>query len=364
MKSSSKLVKTLCEIGIFAALGFVFDELQGILFKGVFPDGGSIGIAMIAVLIIAYRRGLLAGFLTGLIMGLLDVATSAYIIHPIQLMLDYVIPYALVGLAGLIRPLLYKHEDKKSRILLLIAGTFIGGLAKFLSHYAAGVFFWFDPDGFKWGLTYMSAYLYSFVYNIAFIGPSIVLTGALLIALYLRAPQVVILKKELQNKSLTDQIEESEQIEQKEPEKEENKNPFPLVLSIATAAFATFVFVFYLIKYINSYSDYIDGNAFGYDFDPDSMLIFVLGLFLMIMGVNNIFKYFKNKFSYLAYSGVLATLLLVSFIYDISRIVRMYNDREDPTLYWIWFVIGLLSLAGGIVFFVISLIKSRKKKQS
>ena len=70
MKNTSKLVTTLCEIGIFAALGFVFDELQGILFKSVFPSGGSIGIAMIAVLIIAYRRGLWPALLTGLIMGL------------------------------------------------------------------------------------------------------------------------------------------------------------------------------------------------------------------------------------------------------------------------------------------------------
>ena len=101
MKNASKTVITLCEIGIFAALGFVFDELQGILFKGVFPNGGSIGFAMIAVLIIAYRRGFLPALLTGLIMGIFDIATSAYIINPVQLFLDYIFPYALVGFAGL-----------------------------------------------------------------------------------------------------------------------------------------------------------------------------------------------------------------------------------------------------------------------
>ena len=72
MKNTSKLVTTLCEIGIFAALGFVLDELQGIIFKGVFPNGGSIGFAMIAVLIIAFRRrNVWPAVLTGLIIGLL-----------------------------------------------------------------------------------------------------------------------------------------------------------------------------------------------------------------------------------------------------------------------------------------------------
>ena len=50
-------IRTITEVGMFAALGFVFDELQGILSKGIFVNGGSIGIAMIAVLSIGYRRG-------------------------------------------------------------------------------------------------------------------------------------------------------------------------------------------------------------------------------------------------------------------------------------------------------------------
>ena len=91
MKNTTNLVRTLCEVGIFAALGFVFDELQGIFFGGVFPNGGSIGFAMIAVLIVSYRRGFLPGLLTGLLMGLFDIATKAYIIHPMQVLFDYIL---------------------------------------------------------------------------------------------------------------------------------------------------------------------------------------------------------------------------------------------------------------------------------
>ena len=355
MKNTKNLVTTLCEIGIFAALGFVFDELQGIFFKGVFPSGGSIGIAMIAVLIIAYRRGLWPALLTGLIMGALDVATSAFILHPVQMILDYIIPYALVGFAALLKPFFDKYEDKKSRILWIIAGTVIGGLLKFTSHYLAGIFFWTKSSDFAWGLESMNLYLYCFIYNIAFIGPSIILCSALMVPLYLKAPQVLIVKKAETKEEVV--IVESE----------ESKNPFPMILSIATMVFGTFVFVFYLIKYIRSFSDYTDeynGNpAYGYDFDPDSMLIFVLGLFLVVLGTNSLIKYFKNKFSYIVYSGVLSTIVFASLIYDIARLVKMYRKELDPTKYWVWFVIALLCLGGAITFFVLSLRKARKEKE-
>ena len=349
MKNTKNLVTTLCEIGIFAALGFVFDELQGILFKGVFPNGGSIGIAMIAVLIIAYRRGLWPALLTGLIMGVFDIATSAYIIHPVQLLLDYIFPYAFVGFAGLLKPFFDKYDDKKNRILWIIAGTVIGGLLKFTSHYLAGVFFWANPSDFAWNLNSTNVYLYCFIYNIAFIGPSIVLCAGLLVPLYIKAPQIFVVKK-------------SEPSVEETNKPEEERNPFPLVLSIGTAAFGLFVFVFYLIKYIKSFyfEDY--GTAVEYDFDPDSMLIFVLGLFVALLGANNIAKYFKNKFSYITYSGILSTILFASFVYGVARLIRMYVKEKDPTIYWIWFIIGLLSLAGAVTFSVISLIKKRKEK--
>ena len=353
MKNTKNLVTTLCEIGIFAALGFVFDELQGILFKGVFPNGGSIGIAMIAVLIIAYRRGLWPALLTGLIMGVLDIATSAYILHPIQMILDYIIPYALVGFAALLKPFFDKYDDKKSRILWLIAGVVIGGLLKFTSHYLAGIFFWTKSSDFAWGMEATNLYLYCFIYNIAFIGPSIVLCAALMVPLYLKAPQVLLVNKG---------EEESKEVSTAE----KDKNPFPMILSIATMVFGTFVFVFYLIKYIKSFGDYTDEYngkpVYGYEFDPDSMLIFVLGFFIVVLGANNLAKHFKNKFSYVTYSGVLSTILFASLIYDIARLVRMYVKEKDPTVYWIWFVIGLLSLAGAVTFFVISLIKKKKEK--
>ena len=69
MTNNRNTIRIISEIGMLAALGFVFDELQGILSKGIFINGGSIGFAMIAVLFMAYRRGLVPALLTGLVMG-------------------------------------------------------------------------------------------------------------------------------------------------------------------------------------------------------------------------------------------------------------------------------------------------------
>ena len=348
MKNTSKLVNTLCEVGIFAALGFVIDELQGIIFKGVFPNGGSIGFAMIAVLIIGFRRGLWPALLTGLIMGLFDIMTSAYIIHPAQLFLDYILPYMFVGFAGLFKPFFEKSEDKMGHVIWLIAGTVVGGMLKFLSHYLAGVFFWADPTGFAWGLdtANMNAALYCFIYNIAFIGPTIVISGTLLVLIFLKAPQVFVPKYAVADKKLKNVI-----------------NPTKIILCVSAIAVGTFLFVFFLIRYIRSFSSYTDGNAYGYDFDPDSMVIFILGLALIITGVFNLVQYFKDKFSYVVYSGSLAAICLVSLIYDIARLIRMYVKGKDPTLYWIWFVVAIIALAGSIVFFAYNFIKGKKERQ-
>lgn len=347
MKNTTNTVRIISEIGIIAALGFVFDELQGILSKSIFINGGSIGFAMIAVLIMAYRRGLIPALATGLIMGLLDIATSAYILHPAQLLLDYIFPYALVGVVGFLKPLYDKSKDKPSKILWLISGAVIGGLLKFLSHYLAGVIFWADATNFAWNLNEMNPYLYCFIYNIAFMGPCIILSGALLVAIQLTAPRIF----EVKNSSLV--------------EAEEKKSYLPMAISITTIVAGLFLFVFFLIRYILSFSDYVDDyNAYGYDFDPDSMLIFVLGFFLAILGVNSLIKSVLNKFSYPIYFGVLSSITLASFIYGLSRLIRCYVKGKNPSLYWLWFGIGLATLTIVVFLFVYLLVKNKKEKAS
>lgn len=330
MNQKSNTIVTMCEVGIFAAIGYVIDELQGILSKGLLINGGSIGFAMIAVLIIAYRRGWLPAILTGLIMGLLDLATSAYILHPAQLLLDYVLPYAVVGLAGLLKPFFDNTDERKSKILWLISGTIIGGLLKLLSHYLAGIIFWANPEYFAWGLQSMNPYLYCFVYNIAFIGPSIVLTGALLIIVFVNAPRVLIVKKTIEDPK--------QEIQNNE------KSIYSWIESIVYISGGLFAFIYFLIKYILSFGDYQDGSAYGYDFDPDSMLIFVLGFMIFVLGINTLFATIKKNHNINTSFITLTSLLSASWIYSIARLIKMYQKEKDPTTYWIWFSVGLFTI--------------------
>ncbi len=337
-------IRTISEVGIFAAIGYVLDELQGALSKGLFINGGSIGFAMIAVLIIAYRRGWLPAILTGLIMGLLDIATSAYILHPLQLFLDYIFPYAFVGIAGLLKPFFDKYQNKTVRVLWLISGAVIGGLLKFTSHYIAGVVFWADPKNFAWGLSEMNVYLYCFIYNIAFIGPSIILTGALLVMVFLKAPRVL-----LANQIIIEKV-----------ELEKKKDLFSILESIIYIVTGSFCFIFFLIRYILSFSDYTDSGAYGYDFDGDSMIIFILGLMMLVLGINSIFATLKERHSYKLSLAAAITILSCSLIYGIANLTRSYVKSKDPTTYWIWIGIGTLTLAIAITILLIKINKEKK----
>jgi len=188
-------IRTMAEVAIFAAIGFVLDAIAGAYSAPLFINGGSIGIAMICVLIVSFRRGTLAGILTGLVMGLLDLAdgfyaiASTWYIAMAQVLFDYVIVYAVVGFAGLFRKLSIKENQPKIQIGWLLIGCILGGVLKFSSHYLSGVLFWNDPSGFVWGFT--NGFLYSLVYNGAYMFPSIVLVSLLMFLIAKKWPFIL-----------------------------------------------------------------------------------------------------------------------------------------------------------------------------
>lgn len=188
-------VRTMAEVAIFAALGYVLDALAGVYSSSVFVNGGSIGIAMMCVFIVSYRRGILPGILTGLIMGLLDLADGFYAIAGIwylafaQVLLDYVICYPLAGFAGLFRKAFRKADSSDKKIMWIVIGCLVGGSLKFASHYLSGILFWNDPSGFIWNFT--DGYLYSFIYNMAYMLPCIVLCTGLMVLIEVKWPSIL-----------------------------------------------------------------------------------------------------------------------------------------------------------------------------
>ena len=322
MRKNSDIIRTIVEVAIFAALGFVFDELQGAVAKAIFPTGGSIGFALIAVVIVSYRRGPIAGFFTGLIMGGLDFLTGPYILNFWQVLLDYIFPYSVVAICGFFKPLFDNATIKRNKIIILLLGTLIGGLAKFTCHFlSGGIFFadyitWVEFKGQPW--------LYSLAYNMAAVGPSIVLTMILLVALYLRAPKVL----------------EAPKVE---VEKQEyNIRFFDYGVNAVMAVSGIFLFIFFLIKYIESYyfEDY--GDSFELSFDQDALMLFITGLLLMFTTLNTILKTVVKRQNYRLTTVVFTALSFANIVYPIARMIRLSIKGKDINVYFIWMGVAVL----------------------
>ena len=185
--------KAIVEIAIFAAIAVSLDFIQGSFFKGIWANGGSLGIAMVPIFIIAYRRGLLSGLLCGLIVSIVQMLGGIYVIQGatfdnafmqamgpfIQIMLDYVLAYTVVGFAGCFAGLYAKGKDIKTKILWIVIGSFVGGFLKFLCHFFAG-FFWLNMYNKPfWGVD-DTTWVYSLIYNGTYCIPNAILCSIIM----------------------------------------------------------------------------------------------------------------------------------------------------------------------------------------
>jgi thiamine transporter len=160
--------RVLTEAALAIALAFVLGFV--VLFK--MPFGGSVSLEMIPLILLALRQGWKVGIVAGATYGLLDLAIDPYVVHPVQLLLDYPLAFGVLGLAGLFKP----------AVQGAILGATVAVLARFACHFLSGVIFFasYAPEG-------LNPYLYSAGYNAAYLAPSlgiaIVVTVVLLKAL-------------------------------------------------------------------------------------------------------------------------------------------------------------------------------------
>ena len=324
MSKTRYTIRAICEIGLFAAVGFVIDELQGILGKGIFVNGGSIGFAFIAVIIIGLRRGWFPAILTGLAIGLFDFMTGAYIIHPVQPILDYIIPYAMVAIGMVFRPMYKNATTSKKKMLALVLITTVGGLSKLLSHYLAGVIFWADQSAFAWDLNYMSPYLYSLIYNMAYILPSILLTSVILLLIQSKFSKLL-----------------DSQIEFKKDAKETNKNVGQLIMCVGITLIGLGFFASYLIDFIKSFEQYDYGSAFEFETNGDSMVIFICGLYAVVLGLISCATSLKGKLESYKTIQLLSLIFLILVIYGSARLIRMNIKGKPEDFYQLWLGLSL-----------------------
>ena len=146
--------RTLVYGALCVALSFLLSYLK--LFE--MPQGGSLTLcSMLPLAFYANRFGVKNGMIAGAAMGFLQLLQNAYVVHWAQLLLDYPIAFAMIGLAGLF------PES-------LPLGILVGGLGRIASSTISGGIFFAEYAWAGW-----NPWVYSVAYNIIALLPDAVL---------------------------------------------------------------------------------------------------------------------------------------------------------------------------------------------
>ena len=166
-------VRALTEGAIFVALAFVLSFVK--LYE--LPNGGSLTPAMFPILLFALRFGLARGLAAGFVFGLLQLLfDGAYAWGWQSMLLDYLLAFTPLGLAGLFR----------GKAWGIFPGTLIGCLGRYAVHHISGITIYriIEPTAVPGLGTYDNPHLYSLVYNGSYMLPNMLLALALAGVLY------------------------------------------------------------------------------------------------------------------------------------------------------------------------------------
>lgn len=175
-KSESKTVwstKMLALGAVCMALSNVLSMIK--LFD--MPQGGSITPAsMLPLMLFAYVYGVGPGMTVGAVYGVMQFIIEPYFLSVPQMLLDYPIAFAMVGLAGL-------FSKNENRALGLTAGVVLGSVGRFVAAVLSGVVFFAEYAGDQ------NPWVYSIGYNGAYMLPECIICVVLALAVGLRLTQ-------------------------------------------------------------------------------------------------------------------------------------------------------------------------------
>lgn len=161
MKNSK--LHIMVECAILIALSFVLSPFK--IFE--MPFGGSVTpLSMLPVCLIGFMFGPKWGFGSAFIYSLLQMISSqvfSWGLTPLVLIVcilaDYIVAFTALGITGF-----FKGKGNKG----IIIGVFLAVFARFVCHYISGCTIWASVD--------MNPYLYSLLYNGAYMLPECIFT--------------------------------------------------------------------------------------------------------------------------------------------------------------------------------------------
>lgn len=145
--------RMLCEGAIMVALALVLNQLK--IFR--LPNGGSITLEMLPIFFYAVRWGVGPGLLAGFAFGLLQMFIDGAVAWGWQsLLLDYLVAFTPLGLAGLF----------KGKQWGIFAGTVLGSVVRFIVHFISGITIYAIVAPTElFNVTFTSPWMYSLAYN-------------------------------------------------------------------------------------------------------------------------------------------------------------------------------------------------------
>lgn len=174
MKNSKNSLKVLTECAILVGLATVLSFIK--VYQALL--GGSVTLlSTLPIMYISIRHGYLVGFGSAFVYSLIQlwqgsgnlayVPTTAGIIGCVAL--DYIVPFTLLGIAGI-----FCKGGEKITLPRVLTGAVLATVLRFGCHFLAGAVVWYEiTKAGEWNdyVKTVGMWLYSFVYNIAYVGP-------------------------------------------------------------------------------------------------------------------------------------------------------------------------------------------------
>ncbi len=182
MSKTYSKTRILVECALMIAIGTVLSNIKFF----TMPNGGSITLlSMLPFVLVSFRHGTKWGLFTGLVNACLQMLlgfwappTPTFIYFLGEVLLDYVLAFTLLGLAGAIA------KPFSNKLVGVGVGTAVVCFIRFMCSFLSGVLVWGNlTDG-------LAAWTYSLTYNGSYMLPETLLTMVAAVLLCRVAPQI------------------------------------------------------------------------------------------------------------------------------------------------------------------------------
>ena len=138
------------------------------------PNGGSVTLgAMVPLMLFAILYGWKWGVAVGALYGLIEFMLNPYVVHPLQMILDYPLAFAMLGFAGI-------AFGNRKKFLSVLPSIILAAALRLAVHVISGCIFYSTIDFTKEGASLLAALSpsnwlsglgYSITYNASYLIP-------------------------------------------------------------------------------------------------------------------------------------------------------------------------------------------------